>query len=234
MIETLKNVKGAITKSSCLTQLQKTFLLTTLSKEHLEENAPHIFVLESTGSFDQITSTKTYPFVHISSFSQLKKYYDGCIYIRPSKEALSFDWESYLGMSYERDFKELLKSTHNKNYKSSHASMFCSEMVAFILNQMGIYKDNPSNCTPAELQSAVSKIERFEDFEIYWKTEILFYFIKNGSEDLITGARFLYAATIKGRSDKILRPTTKYKLLQVGPEAVVSGDRFKNDRKAER
>lgn len=72
-------------------------------------------------------------------------------------------------MSYETNFITLLKSCKDANIKSNKDTMFCSELCAYILNEQCIFRGNPSNCTPSDLQSSSGLMKEYygEDLWLY-------------------------------------------------------------------
>ena len=109
--------------------------------------------------------------------------YDGRIWIRPIKIPFKFDIHEYLGVKYENNLRELLRSTTKKNkVNTPPKTLFCSELVSMVYVKFGVIRPlTVMNVDPENLQSGAGDgdILKFshESFELDFKWHILIFFL---------------------------------------------------------
>lgn len=115
----------------------------------LEDQHGQRWLFECTGSEEQVRKGIN-PQVQISSLDQVLKKYDGDVAVR----ILSFEKgapvvthyvEAWLGIPYEKRPLELIASIAEWNHKENDESLFCSEMVALLLQKAGCLGSDPEN-----------------------------------------------------------------------------------------
>jgi hypothetical protein len=144
-----------------------------------------VFCLESTGSAKDIISKEPlYPRVQITPLRQVLENYVGDVCVRTLHVPITLSSLENLiikelGVSYEKDPSQLLKSTRDGNKEDDTSSWFCSELVAYIYRDRGIIPQGvkANNVIPKEF-SVQSEIDYL--YEYAGRQQWLKLYIKPG------------------------------------------------------
>lgn len=112
----------------------------------LEDQNKELYCFESTGSASQILKKKMLPQVQIHKWEDSVDSYDG----RVAKRQFIFSGENkvdpdkvthmvkdLIGTPYERDLSTLISSIRRNNKEESISTLFCSELVAKVMMDLG-------------------------------------------------------------------------------------------------
>jgi len=135
----------------------------------LEDQYGVLWLLESKGSADEVLKGIK-PQVQISKWAETSKSYNGNVAIRPfifntfqpDATAVQAYLDKNLGRSYEKDMMVLIRAISGQNTPddSYMSSLFCSEMVADLLINLGFWdgkKELASNCLPGHFAAPTAE-----------------------------------------------------------------------------
>jgi hypothetical protein len=128
-----------------------------------------VFCLESTGAAGQVFKGLL-PRVQITPLKQVLEDYVGDVCVRTLRVPLTLSSLEHLiidqlGVSYEKNPFQLLKSTRDGNKEDDISSWFCSELVAYIYRDRGIIPQGvkANNVIPKEF-SVRSEIDYLHEY----------------------------------------------------------------------
>lgn len=144
-------------------------------KRHERTKTEGWYTFESTGTTWQVRHL-ILPQVQINPWENIIDAYDGGISIRPfrfapdnepSESKLGEFIEKYLGTAYEKNIKELVESLWGDNKADDTKSMFCSELVAFMMMELGLLEktDHANNFLPVHFETT-------HDQKLIWRAGI--------------------------------------------------------------
>ena len=104
------------------------------------------YCFEATGTAEEIVIDHTRPHVQINPWMQALEKYDGRVAVRiltfessaPRCEKVLTVVKKFHGVPYERHPFQMLKAVNQENHKEDLTSVFCSELVAQCLQELGI------------------------------------------------------------------------------------------------
>ena len=112
----------------------------------LKDELGEIYCMEATGSASQILKQHMAPRVQIDVFETVLNNYGGGVSTRqfifeegkrPDVQKVTDLVNKYLDAPYEKSFSSLLKSPSRSNKKEDTSSLFCSELAALFLKELG-------------------------------------------------------------------------------------------------
>ena len=132
----------------------------------LKDQTNSKYCFESTGNYDAIMHHGMLPQVQISRWDLALKNYSGVVAQREftlsirkenNPETVGKLVRSLIGRSYETNLISLIEAINSKNKKADLSSLFCSELVAMVLQNLG-YLDNTKlsdNYLPCDFSTEV-------------------------------------------------------------------------------
>ncbi|CAL6085522.1 Papain-like_cysteine peptidase superfamily [Hexamita inflata] len=105
------------------------------------------------------------PFVHIRPLAPQLTSYDGRMYMRVPQVNYKqmCDWESMIGVPYERNWFDMLWSTLKIDTKPDAKDLYCSELVALACIEAGLISSSTFNIVPEYLATPAKKHDILRD-----------------------------------------------------------------------
>lgn len=124
------------------------------------------YCFESTGSYDEIMYRGMLPQVQISPWATALQNYSGVVAQREftlsirkenNPETVGKMVRSLIGVSYETNLISLIEAIKSKNKKADISSLFCSELVAMVLQNLGYLENTKlsNNYLPRDFSTEV-------------------------------------------------------------------------------